>query len=199
MAKGLNRVVWDLRMSSPVDSANVPAAAGGRGGGGGGGGRGGPPAAVQMGFPGQVDVPGFGRGGAPAGSFVMPGTYSVKVTLAGGTSLVGKVNVEADPLPKFNAIDRAARQAILMRIYDWSKALGEARGAARALTSQRDAIKADVGAPADSINARIGRVSGEIDRAFTAVTGTRQPIEAWSGMPSADQRAVIWLARQVAK
>ena len=191
MAKGLNRVIWDLRMSSPVDSANAPAPAGGRGG---GGGRGGPPAAVQVGFPGQVDVPGFGRGGAPAGPFVMPGTYAVKVTLPGGKSLTGKVNVEADPLPKFNAIDRAARQAILMRIYDWTKALGESRTAVRALTSQRDAIKSDIGAAADSINARVSRVSGEIDRAFTAVSGTRQPIESWSGLPSADQRAVLGFA-----
>jgi len=32
-------------------------------------------------FPGQVDVPGFGRGGAPAGPYVMPGTYTISVMI----------------------------------------------------------------------------------------------------------------------
>src|SRR5262249_55193189 len=59
-AKGVNRVVWDLRYAPPVDSSNVPAG-GGRGGGGGGG-RGGPPAAVPVGFP-----PG-GEGGGGRGN-----------------------------------------------------------------------------------------------------------------------------------
>jgi hypothetical protein len=187
-AKGINRVTWDLRYASPIDSANAPAP-GGRGGGGGG--RGGPPAAVPVGFPGQVDVPGFGRGGPPAGPFVMPGTYTVSVAIPGSKEpLIGKVSVEADPLPKFNAIDRAARQTLLMNLYAWTHSLGEARTAVRALASQRDAIKSDIGgAQADSLNARIGRLSVEIDLALNAVSGQRQPIESWSGLPSADQRA----------
>src|SRR4029079_1202926 len=63
-AKGVNRVVGDLRMNPPVDSTNVPTG-GGRGGGGGGGGRGGPPAAVPIGFPGGGE--GGGGGGGPGG------------------------------------------------------------------------------------------------------------------------------------
>src|SRR6185436_2982227 len=75
-AKGLNRVTWDLRYQSPVDSANAPAGGGGRGGGGGGG-RGGPPAATPVGFPGGGGEGGGGRGGGVVGPLVLPGSYSM--------------------------------------------------------------------------------------------------------------------------
>jgi hypothetical protein len=200
-ASGVNRVVWDLRWAPPVDSTNVPAG-GGRGGGGGGGGRGGPPAAVPVGFP-QGGEGGGGRGGAPAGPLVMPGTYTVRVAVPGVPKpLAGSVVVEADPLPKFSPVDRAARQAILMRIYGWTKTLGEARISARTLMAQRDSITADFTAGgaadartrADSLTARITALSAEIDRAFNGVNGQRAPIEAWSGLPSVDQRKALGYA-----
>ena len=100
------------------------------------------------------------------------------------TPLSGNVVVQPDPLPKFTATDRATRQALLMRIYDWTKALGNARVATRALIAQRDSIKADVGAPADSLNARITRLGTSVDRAFTAVNAQRGAIEGWSGLPT---------------
>jgi hypothetical protein len=104
------------------------------------------------------------------------------------------VMVEADPLPRFFVADRAARQIVLLGIYDWTKAVGQARLAVRALTSQRDSIKADLSAnatQADSLNARIGRVATSIDRAFLALNGQRGPIEGWSGQPTADQRKAV--------
>jgi photosystem II stability/assembly factor-like uncharacterized protein len=196
-AAGMNRVVWDLRYAPPVDSANAPAA-GGRGG---GGGRGGPPVAVAVGFP-PGGEGGGGRGGAPLGPLVMPGSYSVRVSVAGvAQPLAGTAVVEADPLPRFSAADRAARQTILMRIYEWTHALGEARLAERALMAQRDSIKADLaaggadaGSRADSLAARITRLSGDIDRVFTAVNGERSPIEGWSGPPSVDQQKSLGYA-----
>jgi hypothetical protein len=211
-AKGMNRVVWDLRYQSPVDSAgNLPAAVGGgrgggRGGRGGGGGRGaapvaageeeapagrGAPAAVQVGFAAGGEG-GGGRGGAPVGPLVMPGRYTVRVAVPGvSTPLSGNVVVQPDPLPKFTATDRTMRQALLMRIYDWTKALGNARIATRALIAQRDSIKADVGAPADSLNARITRLGTSVDRAFTAVNAQRGAIEGWSGLPTIDQQKAV--------
>jgi photosystem II stability/assembly factor-like uncharacterized protein len=191
-ARGLNRVVWDLRYDPPVDSANQAAAAagGGRGGRGGGGGRGGPPAAVPVGFP----AGGGGRGGAPVGPLVLPGRYSVRVAVPGvAAPLAGTIVVDADPLPAFSAADRAARQAVLMRVYEWTKTLGDARGRARALMAQRETIPAEVnaGARGDSMAVRITRLATEVDRAFNAVNGLRGPIEGWSGAPTVDQRAAL--------
>jgi hypothetical protein len=131
---------------------------------------------------------------------VLPGKYWVKVT-GGGISapLSGTLTVEADPLPKFSAADRAARQAILMRIYEWTKTLGTGRMAARSVLAQRDSMKADLvgggsvdaAANADSLNARVFRVSGELDRAFNAVNAERAPIEGWSGMPTVDTQSAL--------
>jgi hypothetical protein len=185
----------------------LPAAVGGGRGGGRGGrgggrgaapaggeeeaaGRGGPPAAVPVGFPGGGE--GGGRGGPPTGPLVMPGRYTVHVDVPGVTSrLNGSVVVEPDPLPKFPSADRATRQALLMRIYDWTKALGSARIATRALVAQRDSIKADLGAPADSIDARVTRLGTSVDRAFTAVNAQRNAIEGWSGLPTIDQQKAV--------
>jgi photosystem II stability/assembly factor-like uncharacterized protein len=189
---GLNRAVWDLRYQSPVDSAgNIPAAAGSGGRGGRGGGRGGEaPAAVPVGFPGGGE--GGGRGGPPVGPLVMPGRYTVRVTIPGvATPLTGAVLVDADPLPQFSATDRAARQVILLRIYETTKSLGNARITARGLMAQRDSIKTAAG---DSLSARITRVAGNIDRAFNALNAQRGPIEGWSGLPTVDQRKAVGYA-----
>jgi hypothetical protein len=197
-ASGMNHVVWDLRYAPPVDSGNVPTG-GGRGG---RGGRGGPPAATPVGFPG-AGAGGGGRGGVPVGPLVMPGTYGVRVTIPGiARPLTGRVVVEADPLPNFKPATRGARQIVLMRIYEWSQALGSGRVAAKALAAQRDSIAADLraggaadaGARADSLNARVTRVSTDIDRAFTAVNAQRGPIEGWSGLPTIDQRKAVGYA-----
>ena len=136
--------------------------------------------------------------GVKRGLTVMPGFYTVRVTVPGiNAPMTRTVMVEADPLPKFFVADRAARQTVLLAIYDWTKALGEARLAARALTAQRDSIKADLpnaGAQVDSLNARIPRVGTAIDRAFQSLNGQRGPIEGWSGQPTSDQRKAVGYA-----
>jgi photosystem II stability/assembly factor-like uncharacterized protein len=189
-ARGVNRVVWDLRYDPPLDSANQAAAAGAGRGGRGGGGRGGPPAAVPVGFP----AGGGGRGGAALGPLVMPGRYSVRVAIPGvAAPLTGSIVVAADPLPAFSAAERAARQQTLMRIYEWTKTIGAARGKARALFAQRETIPAEVnaGARGDSIAVRITRLATNLDRAYAAVNALRGPIEGWSGVPTVDQRTAL--------
>jgi hypothetical protein len=86
-----------------------------------------------------------------------------------------------------------------MRIYDWTRTLGDARAAVRALTAQRATISSDVGAAADSLNARIARGSADIDRAFAAVNGQRAPIESFSAMPSVDLQKALGYALEDAQ
>ena len=77
-AAGLNHTTWDMRGTPPAPAADAAGRAGaaGRGGGGGGG----------------------GRGGAPQGTLVVPGTYTVTITIPGvAKPLRGEVKVEADP------------------------------------------------------------------------------------------------------
>lgn len=195
---GINRVVWDMRYQSPVDSTSLPATVGGGGRGGRGGGRGGeggPQPATPVGFPGGGEG-GGGRGGAVVGPLVMPGTYTVRVSVPGvSNALAGKVVVDADPLPRFSALDRASRQATLMRIYEWTKTLAAARAAARSLSLQRDSIKTEVGGAAgDSLAARITRLATNIDRAYASVSGSRGAVEGWSGLPTVDQQKALGYA-----
>jgi hypothetical protein len=189
----------DLRMNPPVDSTNVPTG-GGRGGGGGGGGSRRPPAAVPIGFSGAREGGGGGGGrGSVVGPLRIAGWYSVRVTVPGiKAPMTRPIMVEADPLPKFFVADRAARQTVLLAIYDWTKALGDARARRTgAHTHSATPSKADLrsaGTQADSLNARIGRVAAAIDRSFLAVNGQRGPIEGWSGQPTSDQRKAVGYA-----
>jgi photosystem II stability/assembly factor-like uncharacterized protein len=89
---GINRVVWDTRMDSPV-----PPAPPGTGGGGGGGGFG-----------------GFGAFGA-MGPRVEPGDYTVKIAV-GGKEATTTVTVQEDPRVMMTDADRAAKQATLARL-----------------------------------------------------------------------------------
>jgi hypothetical protein len=88
---GINRVTWDLRMTSPIPPAGPGGGGGGFGGGGGGG--------------------GFG-GGAGAGPRVDPGTFTVKLKI--GESEQSKTfTLEEDPRVQISAEDRAARRKAL--------------------------------------------------------------------------------------
>ncbi|MCL4813882.1 MAG: hypothetical protein KJ061_15435 [Vicinamibacteraceae bacterium] len=87
---GINRVVWDTRMNSPLPPA--PPGTGGPGGGG-----------------------GFGAMAAAAGPRVEPGTYTVTIAVAGKQATT-TVEVEEDPRISMTAADRAARTAALEQI-----------------------------------------------------------------------------------
>jgi hypothetical protein len=195
-AKGFNRVEWDLRYAPPVDSAGlIPASPrGARGAAAGRGEGGGQQAATPVGFP-ERGGGGF-RGGPPVGPLVMPGRYAVAIAVPGvAKPLTGSIVVSADPLATMSSADRAARQAILMRIYDWTRALGNARVAARQLVQERDALQSDLGPTrADSLGARITRLAASVDQAFASVNGHRSAIEGWSGMPTLDQRTSLGYA-----
>jgi hypothetical protein len=174
-SRGLNRVTWDLRMSSAIPDEVASTLTAGRGGRGGGGG---------------------GRGGAAAtGPLVLPGKYKVTVHIAGISSpLHGEITVEGDPLTSFSDADRRARQAIVMNVYATQKTLAAAHVAVRALGAQSAELKSDLaggGAKADSVIARIPRLQTSIDAALAAASGAVRPVDAWSGLPTADQRKQI--------
>ena len=188
---GLNQVTWDLRYVPPVDSADVPASGGRTGGAD----REGPPPPPQVGYPARS---GGGRGGPPLGPLVLPGTYTVQVRIPGRAPLTGTVLVEADPLPAFTVGDREARQVLLMKIHEWTRTLGEANQTVTRLGAQKDILRAELGAPADSLAARIDRVSRQVARAFSDVSGQRGAIEGWSGLPSVDQRNALDYALETA-
>jgi photosystem II stability/assembly factor-like uncharacterized protein len=181
-AKGLNRVTWDLRMSSPLSDEEAATLIAGRGGrGGGGGGRG---------------------GGAPVGPFVVPGRYRVLVKVPGVSSeLRGDMIVEGDPLTNFSDADRRARQALVMNVYAMQKSLAAAHVAARALSAQAADLKRDLaggGARADSLIANVSHLQTGVDSALTATNGAMRPVEAWSGPATNDQRRQIEYAMEAA-
>jgi hypothetical protein len=176
-AQGLNRVSWDLRMSSPLTdeaAATLTAGRGGRGGGGGGGGRG---------------------GGAMTGPLVLPGKYKVLVKVPGvAGDLHGEMTVEGDPLTNFGDADRRARQVLVMSVYSAQKTLGAAHTAARSLGAQSSDLKSDLaggGVKTDSLVARVSRLQAAIDAALTAASAAVRPVEAWSGTATLDQRRQI--------
>ncbi len=182
-AKGLNRVLWDMRMSAAMseeEAGTIVAASGGRGGGGGGGG---------------------GRGGgAPVGPLVMPGRYKVTLKVPGvSADLHGEMIVEGDPLTNFSDLDRRARATIVMSVFSLQKSLVAAHNGARALNAQSPTFKTDLaagGAKTDSLIAHIARLQGDADRVLATTNGSIRTIESWSGAPTADQRKQLEYASE---
>lgn len=180
--RGVNRVMWDMRMDSalPTDDAS---AGGGRSGGGG------------------------GRGGgtsAAAGPTVLPGTYTVAIAVPGiAQPLRGTMTVDGDPTDNFSAADQRTRQDALLTLYNLQKTLVVTRAAARTLAAQGDSIKMDlarggaavVASRADSIADRMVRVQAESDRLLTIASATLRAIEGFGSVPTADQRQLMsWVA-----
>ena len=133
----------------------------------------------------------------------MPGTYSVRVAVPGVANAADgqrrRRSRSAAEVQRSRSRRASSNADANLRMDEDAR-----RGAtsARALVAQRDSIEADFAAGgaadgrarADSLNARIAAVSADVDRAFTAVNGQRAPIEAWSGLPSVDQRKSLGYA-----
>jgi len=103
--RGLNSVVWDMRMNSALPRAE----SGGGGGGGGRGGRGG------------------GRGAAAEGPLVAPGKYSVAIRVDGiSRELKGDLTVTGDPNETLSVADRAARRKAVDDLYATQRSIAQA-------------------------------------------------------------------------
>jgi hypothetical protein len=108
--------------------------------------------------------------------------------------LRGEMTIEGDPLTNFSDADRRARQVIVMNVYAAQKTLAAAHVAARELAAQSAELKSDLAAgsvKADSLVARVSHLQTRVDSALTATTGAVRPVEAWSGLPTVDQRRQI--------
>jgi hypothetical protein len=171
--RGLNRIVWDLRLEPPIkEEREVPAV----------GGFGGSPSGPEV-LPGKYKV---ALKGQP--------TPSVSST---------ELMVEGDPRTPFADADRRTRQTALMNLYDLEQALGSARSSARGLTAQLNALKRDLapagggrrGAPAgdgsaavDKVSASATRAQADIERQLNGASQLARAIEGYSGPPTEDQR-----------
>lgn len=111
---GLNRVVWDLRHSSPITPQQGQQAGGGGGGGGGG----------------------FGA----AGPRVPPGDYTIKVMVA-GKQATKNVRVEEDSRIQISDADRARWSEASMKVYDLVKSADAARRSVASLKTQLTAVQ----------------------------------------------------------
>jgi photosystem II stability/assembly factor-like uncharacterized protein len=78
------------------------------------------------------------RGGPPQGPVVMPGTYTVSLSVAEATTSA-TVEIEADPRRPMSVADRAARQRALMALHELAAPLYEATQATDRLKEQMDA------------------------------------------------------------
>ena len=168
-ARGMNRVVWDLRIAPPVEGELEAAGVGGFGG-----------------SPlGPLVLP---------GSY----TATLKRTGASG-ELKRDFEVTGDPRVTFSEADRATRQTVLMDVYELQKSLGQARSAVRALAGQLADVKKDLGtAAAAAAAANVGKLASraaevqtDVDREFNTINGVGRAIEGFSGLPTADQRREI--------
>jgi hypothetical protein len=188
-ARGLNRVTWDMHMESALALPAAPANARGANAAAGAarGGRGG------------------GRGGSAGenGPLVLPGRYSVSVAVPGiPAPLRGSVVVEADPMdPPFSAEQRAARQDMLLAIYDLQRSLASARRTVGSLADHRAEIsqvleRGGGASEATALSERMGRSQSEINR-IVGITGTlMRAVESFSAPPTTDQRQQLEWARQ---
>jgi photosystem II stability/assembly factor-like uncharacterized protein len=161
--QGLNQLSWDLRYDPPATEGVRDGQAGG------------------------------GFGGPPQGPLVLPGVYTVAITIAGRT-LTNQLHVDADPRIVFSDDDRRARQSTLMNVYDLQKSLSAARAAGRMLASRFDSQPGGD----KSASTRVTELQTEITAELNTATSLSRAIEGYSGLPTADQRRQLgWLFQDV--
>ncbi len=163
---------------------------------------------------------GFG-GGAPQGPIVLPGTYTVSLSV-GDERFSSTVEIEADPRRPMTTADRAARQEVLTSLHELARPLHEATQAVERLAEQMDDARALLDgypdAPArlpeelDAIRAEIEEIEEGLDeaRGWTRVAGAIQgsstvPTEdqlwqvdaAWDAVPPLVERLNVLIATRV--
>ncbi|MDE2677708.1 MAG: hypothetical protein OXI76_07360 [Gemmatimonadota bacterium] len=170
---GVNEVIWDWRHDPPYE----PEQQGGGGPGGGGGG-------------------GFGGGGGPEGPIVLPGVYTVSMTVAGET-FSSSVEIQADPRRPMIRADRFARQDILMSLHKLAVPIYGAGRAIQRLDEQLDAAQEVIDSadePPEGLEEELEAIREALEEVQSDVSEARRnagvagAIQRSSTLPTADQR-----------
>ncbi len=169
---GINEVIWEWRHDPPYEPE--PRQGGGGPGGGGGG---------------------FGGGGVPSGPIVLPGVYTVSMTVAGET-YSSTVEIQADPRRPMTRADRMARQAALMSLHKLAVPIYEAGRAIQRLEEQLDAAEEVIGEAAEApegleeeleaIREALEEVQSDVAEARRNA-GVARAIQQSSTLPTEDQ------------
>jgi len=166
---GINEVVWDWRYDRPYEPAED-----GEGGGGGG----------------------FG-GGLPQGPIVLPGTYTVSMTVD-GQEYSATAEVIAEPRRPMTRADRTARQDALMSLYTLAAPIYEATQTAESLGEQLDAAEElleEVDGPHENLVEELEAIREELESieeeleaiADMRLNGLANAIQGSSTLPTEDQ------------
>jgi hypothetical protein len=141
--------------------------------------------------------------GAPSGPRVLPGSYTVQLTVVDdGSSYSTELQVRLDPRVDISRDDLVARQHALLDMYALAKPLYDATGALRGLTQQiaevqgllRDAEDApeSLSEEATAISAALGELNRELNQINRSARGGGS-IENSTTRPTADQ---LWQIEQ---
>jgi photosystem II stability/assembly factor-like uncharacterized protein len=137
---------------------------------------------IEPPVPEMARAAGGGFGGPLLGPAVMPGTYTVTLTLPGGATQSKKLEVLLDPRLHVSDADRRSRQTALLKLYEIEKTIAAARSTGR----QEDTT--------------VARVQSELTTTLNAAASLTRAIDGYSGAPTVDQRRQIeWVSADLAK
>ena len=124
-----------------------------------------------------------GNCGLPTGRFgplVLPGNYKVTVTIGGGGTLAGEVNVLPDPEFSISEADRRTREAAVMSAYSLQQQLTSARGAYEKVAGQIAGVRTNGASGASEL-------LDQISHCLTDAYNVEVAMDAYQGLPAAAQ------------
>ena len=124
-----------------------------------------------------------GNCGLPTGRFgplAPPGNYKVTVTIGGGGTLAGEVNVLPDPEFSISDADRRTREAAVMSAYSLQQQLTSARGAYEKVAGQIAGARTNGASGASEL-------LDQISHCLTDAYNVEVAMDAYQGLPAAAQ------------
>jgi photosystem II stability/assembly factor-like uncharacterized protein len=145
---------------------------------------------------GEEEAEQFGFFGPPAGPKVLPGTYTVHLTVAGQT-LTTELTVEGDPRVEIAEADLMERQRALLELYALAKPIFDASRAVRRLTQQVGTIRElldqtpdvaeELQEVVDDLNRTLRRLDRDVNEARRDASRLFYMLDRVTARPTADQ------------